>query len=163
MGEITTNQNADREKLLLSLAREIAMDILPLEMILTNHKIDQTTWETIHKQGRFQALLTEQIRFWNSGANTQERVKMKFLSTLEESIPEMYAMLVDPKFQDSSRVEIFKALQKGAGIGNGSGAEGALNGEKISITINMGADNQLKVIKELPTQVIENEPARADG
>lgn len=146
---------------MLSLAREFAMDIFDIETILNNHKITQKEWQRIEKNPRFQALLDEAIRAWNSATNTSERVKLKFMSTLELAIPEMWERLVDPKFGDNAKVELFKALQRGAGVG-AAGVDAQLAGERFKLVINIGNGSESRIEAKLPTQVIEGEVVGAE-
>jgi hypothetical protein len=50
----------DQEALLLSLAREIAMDLRPIETILKDHSISAKDLENYFKLPRFRALIQEQ-------------------------------------------------------------------------------------------------------
>jgi hypothetical protein len=146
------------EAVWMSLARELAMDIYPLETILEHHQITPETFNRIKSHPRFTALLQEHLHLWNASLNARERVDLKTIVMIEEALPELNARLHDPKEPLNAKVELFKALQRGAGIGVNAKLDGVA-GEKISITINMGSDKELKVVKELPTQVIEGEVA----
>ena len=149
------------EVLLLSLAREIAQDILPIETILSNHKIDRNQFETIAKLPRFQALLSDAITAWTAAQNTGERVKLKTLSSIEESLPQLHADLNDQRHGLNHRVELLKAMARIAGLSERSVDTGGA-GERVSITINMGADKELKVAADLPARVIEGEIVGAE-
>lgn len=141
------------ELTLLKLSREIAREIHPIETILERHGITAELWAEISNLPRFQNLLQSQIETWNSASNTPERVKIKSLSFIEEALPEFYERAHDPSEPLSSKVELFKTIGRFAGIGAGEGASGA--GEKLSVTINLGADNQLTFEKDITPQVIE--------
>lgn len=143
---------------LIRLAREIAMDMRPLEEILEIHEITPTNWERLRENTQFQALLRSEIEAWNSATNTSERVKIKALAFVEEALPEFYARAHDPKEPLNAKVEVLKTVAKFAGVG-GSQFDASMAGEKFSVTINLGADQQLKIEKTLPTQVIEHEDA----
>lgn len=140
----------------LKLAREIAMDIRPLEDILSAHGIDHARWETIHSNPRFQALLRSEVESWQSATNTAERVKIKSLAFVEESLPEFFARAHDRREPLNSKVEVLKTVAKFAGVG-GSGVDGSVAGEKLMVTINLGADHSLKIEKEVPSKVIEHQ------
>ena len=140
----------------LRLAREIAMDIHPLEDILSAHGIDQTRWETISAAPNFQNLLRGEVEAWNSATNTAERVRLKSLAFVEEALPEFYARAHDQKEPLNSRVEILKTVAKFAGVG-GSSMDGVSVGEKLLVTINLGNDHSLKIEKNVTGQVIDHE------
>lgn len=141
------------ELTLLKLSREIARNIHDIETILERFGIDPELWEHISKLPRFVDFLQSESEAWNGAANTSERVKIKSLSFVEELLPEMYARAHDPREPLSSKVELLKTIGKFGGVGVSS-FEGAI-GEKLSVTINMGADSQLKFEKDITPQVIE--------
>lgn len=140
----------------LKLAREIAMDIRPLEDILKTHGIDQPRWEKLSNSARFQALLRSEIEAWESATNTAERVKIKSLAFVEESLPEFFARAHDRREPLNSKVEVLKTVAKFAGVG-GSGVDGSVAGEKLMVTINLGADHSLKIEKDVTSKVIEHQ------
>ena len=141
---------------IVKLARSIAMDIHPIEQILATHGLDANQWETISKHDYFQTVLRSEIEAWNAATNTAERVRLKSLSFVEEALPEFYARVHDAREPLSAKTEVLKTVSRLAGVG-GTGAEVGMTGEKVSITINLGADNQLKIEKALPAKVIEAE------
>jgi hypothetical protein len=146
MAALTDQSNSKREMLFLSLAREIAMDILPLEKILENHKVDPDDWTAISRNHRFRVMLDEAVRIWESADNIDKRVKTKFLSTVEESIPEMYARLHDKSEPLAAKVQLFTALQKGAGIGfNPEAGGGGGGGSGFQLVINIGEGQEHKI------------------
>jgi len=135
------------EVTLVKLAREIAMNVSPLENVLENNGIDQDTWSIIRNHSRFKQLLETETSNWSSAINTQERVKLKAAAMIEEWLPEAYTRLHDPGETLNSKTELGKLVRDLAGFSkNGVGVEGG--GEKFSVTINLGADSQLKFEKE---------------
>lgn len=148
--------NPDHEGLLLSLANEIATDLLPLETILKNHQISQNDWQTISKQPRFQMILAEAVREWEAADNVGKRLTLKFKLALEQTIPEMFQRLHDPEFNDAAKVKLFEVMQKGAGIGDRGNMVDA--GPGVSITIKMDSDT-----KALPPTVIEGVAIDVEG
>ena len=141
------------ELTLLKLSREIAKDIHPVETILDRHGITLELWGEISKLTRFQNLLQSQIELWNSASNTPERVKIKSLSFIEEALPELYERAHDPSEPLSSKVELVKTIGRFAGVG--ASDIGGNAGDKLSVTINLGADSQLTFEKDITPQVIE--------
>ena len=140
----------------LKLAREIAMDIRPLDDILASHGIDQSRWGEISQSPSFQSLLQSEVEAWQSATNTAERVKLKSLAFVEEALPEFYARAHDPKEPLNSKVEVLKTISKFAGVGNSS-IDGASLGEKLTVTINLGSDHSLRIEKDVTSKVIDHE------
>ncbi len=142
---------------LLKLARELAMEIHPIETILSTHKVSRDQWEEIQRLPRFQAILTSELAAWHGATNTPERVKVKAAAMIEEWLPELYSRMHDRQETLNSKVEAGKLVRDLAGFVKGSvGGEGL--GEKFSVTINLGADAQLTFEKSAVTpKVIEGE------
>jgi hypothetical protein len=131
------------------------MDIHPIEVILETHGIDLVRWDEINKSSAFQNLLRSEVEAWNSATNTAERVKIKSLAFVEEALPEFFARAHDPKEPLNSKVEVLKTVSKFAGVGGS--VDGAIAGEKLMVTINLGADQTLKIEKDVTSKVIEHQ------
>ena len=147
------------ELTLLRLSREIARDIHPIENILERFGIDADVFETIQNNPRFQSILQGELEAWQGASNTSERVKIKSLSFVEELLPEMYERAHDPREPLSAKVELLKTIGRFGGVGL-STVEGGI-GEKLSVTINLGADSQLKFEKDVTPQVVDVSPDAA--
>ena len=142
--------------ILVKLAREIAMNIHPLEDILKAHLIEPNQWENIQEMARFQSLLETESAQWNGALNTQERVKLKAAAMIEEWLPEANQRMHDRGESLSAKTELGKLVRDLAGFAKGGiGIEGG--GERFSVTINLGADASLKFEKELPPVIIDAE------
>jgi hypothetical protein len=142
---------------LLRLAREIAWEIYPLEMILNTHKIEPQTWEIIKNLPRFQAYLESELVAWHAATNAHERVKVKTSVMIEEWLPELHARMHDRSEGLNAKIEAGKLLARLAGMGLDKANISGEGGEKFSVTINLGADSQLKFEKQITAQVIEGE------
>ena len=156
MTELVEKRAGFGELILLKLAREIAMDIRPVEEILEIHKIDNGNWENIQKNPYFQGILSSEVEAWQSANNTSERLKIKSLAMVEEALPEFYARMHDPKEPLPAKTDVLKTIAKFAGVG-GSDFNAAVGGEKLSVTINLGSDHQLRIEKEVTSKVIDHE------
>ncbi len=156
MAEIQLSYSDTDLKLIRTLAREIALDIQPIETILNSLKIDANRWDAIQKSVHFRAALSEEIQYWASTPNAGERIKIKFLTMLEESAEEMWTRLHDPKESLSAKTELWKMVMRGAGVGVAQ-VDSSGGGERISINISMGADAKLNVEKDITPKVIEGE------
>jgi hypothetical protein len=141
--------------MMLKLAREIAMDIQSIEDILKNQQVSAEQWEEIQHNQRFKSYLASAVEEWQSATNTPERVKLKSLSFVEEALPEFFARAHDPKETLAAKTEVLKTIAKFAGVGGS--VEGAVAGERMVVTINLGADNQLRIERDVTPQVIEGD------
>lgn len=141
---------------LLKLAREIAQDIHLLEDILANHNVSPENWQQIQQNPRFISYLESETANWNAALNTQERVRIKAASAVEEWLPELYARVHDANENLSAKVEAGKLLRDLAGFSKG-GVGMEATGERFSVVINLGTDNQLKFEKEVTPRVIDHE------
>ena len=133
----------------LKLAREIASDMRELNEVLALYDVSDTQWEALQRSSRFQQLLKSASEEWNAVTNTPERVKLKSLAFVEEALPEFYARVHDGKETLSAKNEVLKTISRLAGIGGP--VEGAISGERMVITINLGADHQLQFRSDVPT------------
>jgi hypothetical protein len=147
MQEIMQSSPGFNDVTLLKLAREIAMDIRPLEDLLASLEISAENWGIIQSLPTFQTYLRGAVEEWQSATNTQERVRLKSLSFVEEALPEFFARAHDPKESLAAKTEVLKAVAKFAGVGGM--ADAAVSGEKLTVTINLGADNQLKIERDV--------------
>lgn len=131
----------------LKIARELGSNMRELDDVLATHEISHAQFDELQKNVRFQKLLRGFVEEWNKVSNTPERVKLKALSFVEEALPEYYARAHDAKEPLSAKVELLKTVAKLGGIGGEVNA--ALAGEKMTITINLGADAQLQFDKTI--------------
>jgi hypothetical protein len=148
-------EHAFNDVILLKLAREMAMGIRPVEAILETHRISKSEWTRISNLQLFQDYLTQFVAEWESATNTAERVKLKSLAFVEESLPEFYARAHDSRESLAAKTEILKAVARFAGVGGTADVAGV--GEKFSVTINIGADQQVRIEKSVQPPMIEGD------
>ena len=147
MAEIMPQNSSFNDVTLLRLAREIAMDLRPIEEILELHGIGGDAWERISALPAFQTYLQRSVEEWQSATNTSERVRLKSMAFVEEALPEFFARAHDAKEGLSAKVEVLKTVARFAGVG--ASVDGSIAGERLSVTINLGADQQLKIEKDI--------------
>jgi hypothetical protein len=147
MTELAIKHSSLNDNALLKLAREIAMDMRPIEEVLVSQGVSEQEWERISQNATFQSYLSRLVLEWNSAVNTAERVRLKSLAFVEESLPEFYARAHDPKETLNAKVEVLKTVARFAGVG--IAADTGVTGERLSVTINLGADHQLKIEKTM--------------
>lgn len=143
------------DALLVQLAREIAMDIHDLDIILRNHSVTQDQFDKIKESQSFQTYLQRYIQEWNSCGSTADRVKLKSLAFVEEALPQFFEDVHRKGEPLPGKAKVLEVVAKFAGLGAQAAKEGA-TGEKFSITINIG-DNQPTVIDVTPKPQLEAE------
>lgn len=145
---------------LIRLAREIAINHYPLKEVLRKRGIlspNDPRWLKISRLPRFHTILENEISNWQSATNTHERTKLKAAAMIEEWLPEANSRLNDLKENLPAKVELAKLITKIAGMGiEKMGIEGE-GGTKVSININLGADQKLGFNKEVTPKVISAE------
>jgi hypothetical protein len=137
----------------VQLAREIAMDIQPIDVILKTHEISDARWDEIKANYRFQKYLETSLIEWNSALNTGERVRLKALSLVEEALPEMYSRMHDPKEMLPAKVRALEVIGKIGGVGINNLGEKGGGGEKFSVTINLGSDKEITINAPVPQAI----------
>lgn len=150
--------NAEREQLWRSLAVNIAKDIVSLDDILAAHGITHSEYYQLQENVVFKAMLMAEMQAWVAAENASERIKLKYLSMVEQSAPEFFAAMVDPKESLGDRTKLLQTIMKGAGIGQDAmdaAKAGAAGGARVSISITMGSNN-VNYDKKLPPRVIDN-------
>jgi hypothetical protein len=144
------------DAMMMSLAREIAMDIRPLEEILDSLGIGTARYDEIQTSPTFQRYLRSAVEEWSSATNAAERVKLKSLTMVEQALPEFYARMHDQKESLAAKTELLKAIARFANVGNAA-AGVAGSGEKLVVNINLGADRKLRFERDVTPQVIDHE------
>lgn len=148
---------------MLKIAREIAMDIRPLEDILKTWDLSSEAWSKLASNPTFNRLVASETEAWQSAGNTPERVKHKSAVMLEEWLPELYMRLHDNSENLNAKLEGGKLLAKLAGVGE-RGPNEAGPSEKFTITINMGDQGPpIEFSKDVTPKVIDHDGSNFGG
>lgn len=129
---------------LLAMAREIAMDILPIETIIANYGMTAHRFAVVRELPRFQQYVEHEILVWGTSLNASQRVKVKSISLIEEWLVHLNSEMHAATSTLASKVEAGKLVARLAGLGLNV-AEAAGQSEQFSVTINMGDDRQVKI------------------
>lgn len=130
----------------VSLAREIARDMHPLETILRNHGYDGTSdprWKALRDHPDFINLLAQCIQEWNSADSTQKRVEIKAQTAIEVLIPVLATRATDRSTSAAGLAELTKVLITLSNMRQ----QATASGPAFSITINMG-NGQSMVVRD---------------
>jgi hypothetical protein len=142
----------------LRIAREVAMDLNDIETILKAHQLTSKDWETLKADPSFTRLLEAEIVAWSAAGNAQERTKLKAGMLVEEWLTEANARIHDKSETLTAKTEVVKMLVGVAGMGAKSvGDNAGAGGERFNITINLGADKQIRISKDVTPKVIDGE------
>jgi hypothetical protein len=152
----TLPAGSDRERSMVKLAREIAMDLRPLDDILELHGISRGEFERIKVNPYFTRVLTAEKEVWEAASNTRQRVEMKAAAIVEEFLPELYRRMVNPKEDLLKVVKGLEHASRLAKMGNEK-IDSVDMADKVVITINMGADARLEMTKQVPAKVIDHD------
>ena len=76
---------------------------------------------------------------------------------LEEWLPELYARMNDPRENLLAKIKGGELIARLAEMGQRNAGDNAGMVDRVSITINLGADKKLEFNKALPPKVIDNE------
>lgn len=140
-----------------ALAREIAMDILPLNQILELHRLGDVEWQQIQENPRFKVMLADMVREWNATTSTRDRVRAK-ASTGLESVLEVYVRaIVDEKIPLTQRTDAGRFLARLGELDGQKDILGGGGGGGFSISINFNADAKPVTVEAKPGQIIEGE------
>jgi|GEM_PF-6598407 len=115
MSDLVVSKTPD---VMLALANEIAMGILPLRQILENNSVEPAAWAAIERNKRFQEILQSKIVEWNGALNTPERIKLKSATILEQNLPGFHKLLQDEAASAGAKIEVAKFLARITGLGN---------------------------------------------
>lgn len=118
-----------------TLAREIAMDIFPVQDILKLHNLTDVEWARIQASPKFIEMLAQLTREWHSAANTKERVKAKASSGLEAMLEVYIRDINDPDIPLNQRVEAGKFLARLGELDQQVGVGPVGGGVRINISI----------------------------
>lgn len=146
----------EEEQRLIRLAREVAMDMAPLEEVLGRLGFTLQQFSELQRWPKFQRQLAAEVASWESAVNTHERVKLKSAAMIEDWLPEAHQRLHDRAESLAAKGEVAKLITRLAGMGeerNVLGSASSDGGQRFTLVINIGdrAPVELKgPIEELP-------------
>jgi len=142
------------EALLVSLARELAINFRPLPEILEHLSVSYEDWDVISTHPRFVTILEQQVAEWHSATNTHERTRLKTAAMIEDWLPEAHARLHDGRETLNSKVELAKLVARIGGMGLERAAVSGGDSEKVVVTINLGNHSKLQFEQQAGAKVI---------
>lgn len=143
---------------LLVIAREVAMDIFPINDILKFTNTSPSEFTRIQEMHRFQSYLKSEMEVWSSALNTHERVKIKAAAQMEFALPELNNRLHDLNEPLAAKIKVAELISKLAGMGMQNANINGDMGDRFTVTINLGNDHKL----EYTEKIIEGEVVQAE-
>lgn len=118
------------------LAREIARNLKPLELILEAHGIEADAWDRIKSLDIFNVRLAEEAAVWSATTkdNLRNRIATKAAVAVEECLGEAITMVGNPAIGGEARI---KALQFLAKMGQLDVAQATKDDGSGRVTINI--------------------------
>lgn len=156
---MTTNQLPPGEVYAVDfavLAREIAMDIFPIEQILAIHKLSDEEFARILAHPTFQKMQTAMQIDWNLASSTGERVRAKAATGLESQLEVYIAAIGDDSIPLTQRVEAGKFLARLGELDGQRSGFGASSG--AGVIINITTSERKPTLTLTATPVIDVEP-----
>lgn len=129
------------EVLISQLAREIARDILPTDVILKRFQLNTQTYERVFDLPFFQRRLEEELAVWNGSDShsIRARIAAKAASVIEESLIEVFDLIHDKSQPLSGKVEALKFAARLANMESGANVA-ADNDARVVISISFGKE-----------------------
>jgi len=118
------------------LAAELAFDISPLEEILSRHGLTKAELKAKLQNETFRGMVAQAKRVWKSDLSVKDRIRLKSMMLVEDSLLELYTIFNDAGVAASSRIDAFKSLAKVATV-DAPDKDGAAPGERVQININI--------------------------
>jgi hypothetical protein len=137
----------DQHKL-AELAYELARNLKPPAEVYKFFGITEDQFkEHIDPNPWFKRVLEAAMIEWASTGSTKTRIQMQAMLALEQGIIPLTARMMDDESDLGKAVEVAKLLAKVAGLD--TPAQSGNPGEKFTIQINLGADQSVKIEKEI--------------
>lgn len=141
----------------ISLARDLALNMYELPVILKKHGISDTQYATLKTNTYFAKLVEQMALDWNGSKSAQERLALQAAVGLETVLPEAIARVKNKNELLTGVSQMVKVLADIAGANNHNKAPSAPS-EKFTITINLGADRE---VYDKSKPIIDLQPAPA--
>jgi hypothetical protein len=144
---------------LASLARDLAMNVKDVPDVLKDYGITEEMAHELEQIEFFRHALETAIIEWNGPKNTPARVGLNSAALLEKGLTVIGARMMNREEPLTAAVDAGRLLAKLAGIGEKE--KEASDAERFVITINLGADEKIKIDKPIAKDVTPAQRALA--
>lgn len=148
----------DFDQKLRELAREIVTNIRDTSDIFADRGMSEAEYVRLAATNHFQVMLRQAAAEWEAVGNTQQRVRLKSATLVEQALPDMFSELSNKNETLSSRVALLQTLSKIGDLTNQTAApQGKGNTFKLSINLT-GTKGEPKTITIESNNILENNP-----
>lgn len=131
------------------LALELAIEISELPDILERYGLTKSQLKAKLDNAQFKRMVQDHRIMWKSDLSVKERIRIKSMVLVEDSLLELYSIFHDKELSANARLDAFKSMSKVATV-DVPDRDGQQAGERVSININIPGI-------ERPTMVFEGE------
>lgn len=125
------------------LAFELAVELSEPADILDRYELTKEQLKQKLGNPHFRQMVREYKAVWNSDLSVKERIRIKSMMMVEDSLLELYSIFQNKEFAVSARMDAFKNMAKVATVDTPD-REGQAAGERINISINIpGAEKPI--------------------
>lgn len=141
------------------LARELAVDHTHESQlrVLERHNITMAQFATLASNELFRRVFDQLWEEWNSIQSTEQRIRHRSRLAVEAALPELGARMLNNKEPLASVAQMAKVLTDIGALAKPDTSQTA-TAEKITISIDLGADNRLTFNKEKAVVTAEATP-----
>lgn len=132
---------------LVKLAHEVAQAMEDAPTIYARYSISDAQYAILVETPFYKRVLEAAIIEWEAASNTGKRTALKAAIALEDGLHILGARMKKPDENLTAAVETGKFFAKLAGIGEREGGSGV--GEKITISINLGGGDKIKLERDI--------------
>jgi hypothetical protein len=131
------------------LALELAIEISEIPDIMERYGLTKAQLAAKLDNPAFKAMVRDYRISWKSDLSVKERIRIKSMVLVEDSLLELYTIFHDKELSANARLDAFKSMSKVATV-DAPDREGHQAGERVSININIPG-------VERPTVVFDGE------
>lgn len=154
---------ADNEVLVSRIAREVARDLSPVDMIRLKFGLSEEDYTRLIRSPIFKTRLEEELAVWNASdaLSVAERIKVKAGTMIEESLLEVYEMIHDKNQPMVGKIRALEWASRISGLGESErmGPPGMTSGggSGINFNIYIGGEKQSFTVASEQPKIIEGE------
>lgn len=132
------------------LAMELAIEISDLPDIMSRYGLTADDLRAKLRNPAFSNMVKEARITWRSDLSIKERIRVKSMSLVEDSLLELYKIFHNPDTAIPARLDAFKTLSRTATT-DAPDKDGAAAGERVHISINIpGSEKPVTYEAEIP-------------
>ena len=117
------------------LAAEIGSGLLSTQDILDRYSLTPVQLRHIIQDSTFRSMVRDFKQSWNESLNAKERIRVKSQLAVEEALPIIYEIVLDPVLNPTARIDAFRRLVELADVAPRKDAPDS--GEKFIVNISV--------------------------